>query len=382
MKAILCAVNSKFIHSSFAAHILYHHIDKTLLNVDVMEYSINDDMDSILRNLYQRGTEIFMFSVYIFNVEFVKKLIGKLKKILPSCIIILGGPEVSFNAEDFLSRNNAADIIIKGEGEYTLNNVLQALCNKDDLDGLFNIVFKRGKEIITTQEELHLIDLNDIIFPYNKENLTLFKNKIIYYESSRGCPFKCAYCMSSIEKQLRYKNLDKVFKELSFFIENKIPIVKFTDRTFNTDALRAQKIWQFIKDNNNHTTFHFEIAADLLTEENIALLIQMPSGFVQLEAGIQSINQQTLQAISRKNDLDKIKLYLKRLAKNTNIHIHTDLIAGLPCESYESFKESFNFVYDLHSDMLQLGFLKILKGSPMMDMLKDGAYVYDETAPY
>jgi radical SAM superfamily enzyme YgiQ (UPF0313 family) len=382
MKAVLCAVNSKFIHSSFAAHILYHHIDKTLLDVDVMEFSINDDMDSILRNLYKSDAEVFLFSVYIFNVEFIKKLIGKLKKIIPACIVILGGPEVSFDAEDFLSRINSADIIIKGEGEYTLNNVLRALYNKADLCGLSNIVYRKGEEIITTREEMNLMNLDDIIFPYNKENLALFKNKIIYYESSRGCPFQCAYCMSSVEKQLRYKSLNKVFNELSFFIENQIPIVKFTDRTFNTDASRAQKIWKFIKDNNTHTTFHFEIAADLLTEENISLLSQMPLAFVQLEAGIQSIKKQTLQAVSRKNDSDKIKSHLKQLTKNANIHIHTDLIAGLPFEDYKDFKKSFNFVYDLHSDMLQLGFLKLLKGSPMMDLLKDGAYVYDEAAPY
>jgi radical SAM superfamily enzyme YgiQ (UPF0313 family) len=382
MKTVFCAINSKFIHSSFAAHILYNHIDKSIADVVISEHSINDDMDLIISNLYESGAKIFLFSVYIFNVEYIKRLIAKLKKISPSFVVILGGPEVSFGCEEFLTQNRAADIIIKGEGEYTLNHVLRAIKNNTDLAGIDNIVFRSCSKLITTSQRPSLMDLDDVIFPYSQKNLAAFKNKIIYYESSRGCPYQCAYCMSSIEKQLRYKSLSKVFEELLFFIENKIPIVKLTDRTFNVDALRAQKIWQFIKENNSCTTFHFEIAADLLTEENITLLMQMPLGFVQLEAGIQTTKEQTLQAINRKCSLEKIAFNLTRLAKNANIHIHTDLIAGLPCESYEEFKKSFNFVYNLHSDMLQLGFLKILKGSPMIDLLKDGGYIYDEIAPY
>ncbi len=382
MKAVFCAINSKYIHTCLASHILINQIDKKLFDTELFEFSINDDIDTILKNIIKTNAQIYMFSVYIFNVEFIKKLISKLKKINPFCTIILGGPEVSFGWEEFLKNNPSADFIILGEGEYILNNLLTVLNNNDRLDAVDNIVYRQGNEIISAKKSDELISLDDIIFPYNLDNIKKFKNKIIYYESSRGCPYNCAYCMSANEKHTRYKSLDNVYKELTFFIENKVHIVKFTDRTFNADDSRAQKIWQFILNNNICTTFHFEISADILSEESISLLNKLPPHYVQLEAGVQSSKIETLKAINRKSNLNNLAFNISRLTEANNMHIHTDLIAGLPYESYDDFKKSFNFVYRLNSDMIQLGFLKILKGSPMVDMIAGGGYVYDDYAPY
>jgi len=382
MKTVFCGVNSKFIHTCLSAHILINHIDKKISDTVLLEYSINDNIDIVLKSLYEQAADVYLFSVYIFNVEIVKRIISKLKKILPYSVIILGGPEVSFDADKFLINNPSADIIVLGEGERTLNNLLAALAGNSDLRNVNNIAFKKGDKAEFTKRDDVLLNMDDIIFPYNEYNIKHFKNKIIYYESSRGCPYRCAYCMSANEKHLRYRSLDKVLIELMFFISHKVPIVKFTDRTFNADSMRAQRIWQIIMDNNICTTFHFEIAADILSEDNLALLKQMPSGFIQLEIGIQSIKAQTLLSVNRKCDLDKLQYNITELTKKDNIHIHTDLIAGLPYESYNEFKKSFNFVYSLNSHMIQLGFLKILKGSPMADMAEEYQYCYDEYAPY
>ncbi len=382
MKIVFCAVNSKFIHTCLAAHILINHINKKIFDVELFEYSINDEIDIILRNITHSNADVYLFSVYIFNVEFIKRIISKLKKINPSCKIILGGPEVSFVTEDFLKDNPSTDIIILGEGELILGKLLTAIKNGSGFDVIDNIAYRQGNEIISTDKSDELINMDDIIFPYNSDNIKDFKNKIIYYESSRGCPYSCAYCMSANDKYMRYKSLNKVFYELNFFIKNKVPIIKFTDRTFNADDIRAQKIWQYILDNNICTTFHFEISADILSDDSISLLCNMPPNYVQLEAGVQSAKQQTLKAVNRKTDLDKLANNLLRLTEASNMHIHTDLIAGLPYESYYDFKKSFNFVYRLNSHMIQLGFLKILKGSPMENMVKDCGYVYDDYAPY
>ncbi|NMC55937.1 MAG: radical SAM protein, partial [Eubacteriaceae bacterium] len=344
MEAIFCAINSKYIHTCLAAHILINHIDKNIFKVDLLQYSINDETDIVLKNIMQSKADIYMFSVYIFNVEFIKKIISKLKKINPACKIILGGPEVSFGSADFLKDNPSTDIIILGEGELILNKLLTAITNNNGFDRINNIVYRQGNEIISTDKTDELINMNDIIFPYNLDNIKCFKNKIMYYESSRGCPYSCAYCMSANDKHLRYKSLEKVFDELTFFIENKVPIIKFTDRTFNADDVRAQKIWQFILENNDCTTFHFEISADILSEDSVSLLNKMPPHYVQLEAGVQSAKQQTLKAVNRKTDLNNLEHNLMRLTEANNMHIHTDLIAGLPYESYDDFKSSFNFV--------------------------------------
>ena len=382
MKAVFCAINSKYIHTCLAAHILINHIDKSIFDVNLLEYSINDEIDIILKNITRSNTDVYMFSVYIFNVEFIKRIILKLKKINPACKIILGGPEVSFGTEYFLKDNSSADIIVLGEGELILYKLLTAIKNDSGLDAINNIAYRQGNEIISTDKSNKLINMDDIIFPYNSDNIKNFKNKIIYYESSRGCPYSCAYCMSANDKYIRYKSLDKVYEELIFFIEKRVPIVKFTDRTFNADDNRARKIWQFIKNNNICTTFHFEISADILSDDSISLLNKMPLNYVQLEAGVQSAKQQSLRAVNRKTNLDRLAHNLLQITKAGNIHIHTDLIAGLPYEGYEDFKSSFNFVYRLNSHMIQLGFLKILKGSPMEEMVKDGGYVYDNYAPY
>lgn len=382
MKFHFCAINSQFIHTCLAAHILCAEAAAKGFDCTLSEYSINDQMNAVIGELFGMRADVYLFPVYIFNVEYVKELIDTLKKVLPQCRIVLGGPEVTYGATFFLAQNTSADIIVLGEGEKPVAALLQALTAGDALSNVSNIAYRQDKNVMLSPQIEELIPMDSIAFPYHDGNITDYAHKILYYESMRGCPFSCAYCLSANEHTLRMKSLEKVYEELSFFIRHRIPIIKFTDRTFNVDARRALRIWQFIKEHNIATTFHFEIAADLLTEEHLALLENMPPDFVQLEIGIQSANEKTLQAVSRTTNLTNIATAVKRLVKTDNIHLHTDLIAGLPYETYESFRTSFNFVYALGAQMLQLGFLKILRGSPMEHIAHKQQYVYETRAPY
>ena len=364
-KILLCALNSKFIHSCLAVHSLKKFAvsrgyDKE--KISVKEFTINDTLDFILNGIFSENPDAVAFSVYIWNVDSVSKLCRILKKVSPDIQIILGGPEVSYTEKHPLFNENDFDFILKGEGEKSFFNLIST-----------------GK---VTDEKV--TDLNELPFPYDEENISLFENRIVYYETSRGCPFSCAYCLSSAEKGVRFLNLDRVKSELDFFASHNVRQVKFVDRTFNADKKRAYEIWKYIiesfKDKNMN--FHFEIAADLLDDNILSLLKTAPAGLMQLEIGIQSTNDETLTVSCRKTNTEKVLSNTEKLVSFSNINIHTDLIAGLPGESLEDFKKSFNDVYKLNSHQLQLGFLKLLHGTEMENISKNYDFCFSPYPPY
>ena len=380
MLVLLSALNAKFIHSSPALHSLYAY-SNFKENILIKEFTINQSKDKIVSEIIKLNPDIVCFSCYIWNIEMIKEITPVIKKIRPSIKIIFGGSEVSFQYEEILQKN-IADVIVIGEGEETFEKLMNFfILGEDTLSTIQGIAFMLNGIVQTTSKRTP-IPLDSLPFIY-KDNLEVFNNKILYYESSRGCPFSCAYCMSSIEKGVRFVPLERVFEELSFFLANKVRQVKFIDRTFNCDSKRAYAIWKFLIDNTNGiTNFHFEIAADLLTPELLTLLKEAPNGLFQFEIGVQSTNRDTLQAVMRKSDLSHLFDVVKKLKDFGNIHLHLDLIAGLPEEDYLSFQNSFNEVYNLHPDQLQLGFLKLLKGSALRENAHSLGIVYDEVAPY
>lgn len=364
-KILLCALNSKFIHSCLAVHSLKkfavtNGYDKE--KISIKEFTINDTLDFILNGIFSENPDAVAFSVYIWNVDFVSKLCRILKTVSPDIRIILGGPEVSYTEKHPLFDEKTFDFILKGEGEKSFFN------------------------LITTGEvtDEKIIDLNELPFTYDEENISLFENRIVYYETSRGCPFSCAYCLSSAEKGVRFLTLDRVKNELDFFANHNVRQVKFVDRTFNADKKRAYEIWKYIIESfsDKNMNFHFEIAADLLDENILNLLETAPTGLIQLEIGIQSTNNETLTLSCRKTDTEKVLSNTQKLVSFNNINIHTDLIAGLPGESIEDFKKSFNDVYALNSHQLQLGFLKLLHGTEMENISKRFDFSFSPYPPY
>ena len=313
----------------------------------------------------------------------MEELIYDLKKILPETIIWTGGPEVSYDAEKFLQKMPEVTGVICGEGEETFLELVKYYVNEGEktaLSDIKGIVFRRNGEIVRNSFR-EIMDMDKLVFPY--KNISLFEHKIIYYESSRGCPFSCSYCLSSIDKKLRFRSLSLVKEELQFFLDAKVPQVKFVDRTFNCKKEHALEIWNYIQQHDNGiTNFHFEIAADLLTDEEIQLIQTMRPGLIQLEIGVQSTNPQTIEEIRRKTSFEKISEKVKKVQEGKNVHQHLDLIAGLPYEGYESFKKSFCDVYALQPQQLQLGFLKLLKGSYMHEKAEDYECVCKGKEPY
>lgn len=381
MKILLVACNAKYIHSNLAVYNLKAYARAYDAHILLKEYTINQMKDDILRDIYRSNPDMVCFSCYIWNISFIKELIQDLSKILPGVTFWAGGPEVSFDAEHFLRENPQLTGIMTGEGEETFLELMEYYVDgKGDLKDIAGIVY-RDDEQIRSNGWRTVLDLSTIPFAY--EHLEDFKNRIIYYESSRGCPFSCSYCLSSIEKKLRFRSLDLVRKELQFFIDNQVPQVKFVDRTFNCRHDHAMEIWNYIKEHDNGVTnFHFEISADLLREEELEIMRDMRPGLIQLEIGVQSANPQTIKAIQRTMDLKKLAEVVDRVHSFGNIHQHLDLIAGLPWEDYESFSWSFNQVYAMKPEQLQLGFLKVLKGSAMMQSVKEYGIAYKEKEPY
>ena len=381
MKILLVACNAKYIHSNLAVYNLKAYARAYDAHILLKEYTINQMKDDILRDIYRSNPDMVCFSCYIWNISFIKELIQDLSKILPGVTFWAGGPEVSFDAEHFLRENPQLTGIMTGEGEETFLELMEYYVDgKGDLKDIAGIVY-RDDEQIRSNGWRTVLDLSTIPFAY--EHLEDFKNRISYYESSRGCPFSCSYCLSSIEKKLRFRSLDLVRKELQFFIDNQVPQVKFVDRTFNCRHDHAMEIWNYIKEHDNGVTnFHFEISADLLREEELEIMRDMRPGLIQLEIGVQSANPQTIKAIQRTMDLKKLAEVVDRVHSFGNIHQHLDLIAGLPWEDYESFSWSFNQVYAMKPEQLQLGFLKVLKGSAMMQSVKEYGIAYKEKEPY
>lgn len=394
MNILLTAINAKYIHSNLAVYSLRAYAagkcEKYKEEIGIAEYTINQPLDQILMDLYKRKPEVLCFSCYLWNIEYVEQLVAELGKIMPQTDIWLGGPEVSYHASHMLEQFPQVYGIMRGEGEETFLELAEFYYNSGKsleqcekvqrLKEIVGITFRDGEEIIETADR-SVMDLSKVPFVY--EDLDVFKNKIIYYESSRGCPFSCSYCLSSIDKCLRFRDLELVKKELQFFIDHEIPQVKFVDRTFNCKHSHSMEIWSYIKEHDKgKTNFHFEVAADLLNEEELNLISTMRPGLIQLEIGVQSTNEQTIKEIHRTMKFSQVTEVVNRVHAAKNIHQHLDLIAGLPFEDYNSFHKSFCDVYALRPEQLQLGFLKVLKGSYMEEKTKDYELLYQNRPPY
>ena len=382
MKILLVACNAKYIHSNLAVYDLQAYASDYADHIVLKEYTINQQKDDIMRDIYLEHPDVVCVSCYIWNLSFVKELMADLIKILPGADFWAGGPEVSYDAEKFLTENSEFKGVMVGEGEETFKELAGYYVEKNpqNLKNMTGICYRDGDQIIHNGWR-QIMDLSSIPFIY--KDLSEFKNRIIYYESSRGCPFSCSYCLSSIDKKLRFRDTETVKKELQFFIDNKVTQVKFVDRTFNCKHDHAMAIWKYINEHDNGVTnFHFEISADLLREEELQEMSTMRPGLIQLEIGVQSTNPDTIKAIHRTMDFEKLKGIVDRIHSFGNIHQHLDLIAGLPYEDYDSFRHSFNDVYALKPQQLQLGFLKVLKGSHMMEMCREYGIVYKTQEPY
>ena len=382
MKILLVACNAKYIHSNLAVYDLQAYASDYADHIVLKEYTINQQKDDIMRDIYLEHPDVVCVSCYIWNLSFVKELMADLIKILPGADFWAGGPEVSYDAEKFLTENSEFKGVMVGEGEETFKELAGYYVEKNpqDLKNMTGICYRDGDQIIHNGWR-QIMDLSSSPFIY--KDLSEFKNRIIYYESSRGCPFSCSYCLSSIDKKLRFRDTETVKKELQFFIDNKVPQVKFVDRTFNCKHDHAMAIWKYINEHDNGVTnFHFEISADLLREEELQEMSTMRPGLIQLEIGVQSTNPDTIKVIHRTMDFEKLKGIVDRIHSFGNIHQHLDLIAGLAYEDYDSFRHSFNDVYALKPQQLQLGFLKVLKGSHMMEMCREYGIVYKTQEPY
>ena len=394
MNHVLAAINAKYIHSNLAVYDLRAYAGAHGVPVAVREYTINQSMTEILADLYRQKPDVLAFSCYIWNISLVRDVAGELHKLLPGLPIWVGGPEVSFEAERFLEENVWAAGVMRGEGEQTYLELLNAYEGRADLAEVKGITYREGisddrgtgrsgriQDSPRVNADREPLELDRIPFPYG--DLTDLEHRIIYYESSRGCPFSCCYCLSSVDRRLRFRNLALVFEELQFFLDRRAPQVKFVDRTFNCRPDHARSVWQYLAEHDNGVTnFHFEVAADLLDEEMLRIMAGMRPGLIQLEIGVQSTNAQTLEAIGRVMDFERVKAVTTRIQAGRNVHRHLDLIAGLPHEDLQSFRKSFNEVYALEPDQLQLGFLKVLKGSRMYRMAKRWGCVYQSREPY
>ena len=382
MKILLAACNAKYIHSNLAVFDLKAYAREYDSHVILREYTINQLKDDILGDIYRTHPDVVCVSCYIWNITFVKELMQDLRKILPGVPFWVGGPEVSYDAEEFLSKNPAFNGVMVGEGEETFLELVKHYVEGNiPLENIKGIVYHKPDNTFLNNGWREIMDLSKVPFVY--EDLKDFENRIIYYESSRGCPFSCSYCLSSVDKRLRFRNLELVKKELQFFLDHKVPQVKFVDRTFNCKHDHAMAIWQYIKDHDNGiTNFHFEVSADLLRENELELISTMRPGLIQLEIGVQSTNPDTIRAIHRTMDFEKLTGIVNRIHSFKNIHQHLDLIAGLPYEDYDSFHKSFNDVYALKPQQLQLGFLKVLKGSHMKEMTSEYQIIHKEQEPY
>ena len=384
MKFLLAAINAKYIHSNPAIYSLKAYAGQQYAPfVELGEYTINQNISEILADIYKRKPDVIGFSCYIWNFTLVQELLREVHKILPEAELWLGGPEVSFQCQALFAQFPFVKGIMVGEGEETFLSLLKYYLGEGarSLEEIPGLALPEGN---TRNREL--VDISKVPFLYtagDTEGLKDFENRIIYYESSRGCPFRCSYCLSSIDKKVRLRDLELVKKELQFFLDRKVPQVKFIDRTFNCNHVHAKEIWRYILEHDNgETNFHFEVAADLLDEEELELLSRMRPGLVQLEIGVQTTNPVTLKEIRRVTDMDKLKNVVARIHAGQNIHMHLDLIAGLPYENYKSFAKSFGDVYAMKPEQLQLGFLKVLKGSYMYEMAESYGLQYLSQPPY
>ena len=428
MKFLLVAINAKYIHSNLGIYSLKAYAEKELrkkkkaalagtgeivsgvaeagvqgaeweadgavvtetqsvagvssgqVQVEIAEYTINHQMDQILQDIYRRKPDVIGFSCYIWNIQYIRPFLKDIPKVLPDVKIWMGGPEVYYRAESFLKEEPTVT-----EGEATLAELAEVYGEAEDIDirleQVRGIVFRKTSGEILHTPVRPLLPMDEIPFSYN--NLEGMEHRIIYYESSRGCPYSCSYCLSSIDKTVRFRSLDLVMKELDYFLERKVPQVKFVDRTFNCKKSHALAIWRYLLEHDNGVTnFHFEISADLIDEEELEVMEQMRPGLIQLEIGVQTTNPDTITEIRRKMNLDRLKQVVDKINGFHNIHQHLDLIVGLPYENYERFCQSFDDVYWMRPEQLQLGFLKVLTGSYMAEKTQDYGLLYHQEPPY
>lgn len=384
MNILLTAINAKYIHSNLAIYSLKANAGAYSDHVSLAEFTINNQKDYIIEEIFKRKPDVLCFSVYIWNLDYVEDVAREFHKICPDVPIWVGGPEVSYEVDRFLKEHPYIKGVIIGEGEDTFREVCAHYVEGNDVKKLGNIdgiAYRNENEQYLFTKARCLTDMSKLLFAYDR--MADFSNRIIYYESSRGCPFSCSYCLSSVDKTLRFRDLELVKEELKFFIDQKVPQIKFVDRTFNCKHEHAMEIWRFIKEHDNGVTnFHFEISADLLNEEELELISTMRPGLIQLEIGVQSTNEVTIKEIHRTMKLERLKEVVMRIQKNGNIHEHLDLIAGLPYEDYESFRNSFDEIYALKPNQLQLGFLKVLKGSYMFEHADEYGILYHDKPPY
>ena len=396
MKILLTAINAKYIHSNLAVYSLKAAAGQYADGIEIAEFTINNSPDYILEEIYKKKPDVLMFSCYIWNLNVIEEVIREYHKLCPKVPIWLGGPEVSFEVETFLQEHPQVKGIMMGEGEVTFRELCEYYMQDEDcvqkkensvLENIKGIAYRNETEYadaagtIQVNSWREIMSMSDIPFCYDR--MEDFSNRIIYYESSRGCPFSCSYCLSSVDKKLRFRDIELVKEELQFFIDQKVPQIKFVDRTFNCHHDHAMAIWQFIKERDNGVTnFHFEISADLINEAELELMSTMRPGLIQLEIGVQSTNEVTIQEIHRTMKLDRLKEIVNKVKSFGNIHQHLDLIAGLPYEDYKTFQKSFDEIYALQPNQLQMGFLKVLKGSYMFEHAKDYGILYHDKPPY
>lgn len=382
MKILLTTLNSKFIHTNLAIRYLKEFV-RDLIEVNMKEYTINNDLDYILKDIYKNEYDIILFSTYIWNVGDIVKLCDNLKKIRPNTKIALGGPEVSYDSYEAMKKYDFVDYILYGEGELIFRDLVLHLQGKMEINDVNGLVYRQGNEIIVNKPMELLQDLDEIPSPYENLNPKEYENRIVYYESSRGCPFNCQYCLSSTIPGLRYFSLDRIKSDLKALIDARVSQIKFIDRTFNANRKVAMEIMDFLmKNDNGYTTYHFEVTAYLIDDKMLEFLADCKEGLFQFEIGVQSTNEKTLDAVGRRDDFKKLSHVVQTVASYRNIHQHLDLIAGLPYEDYKSFENSFNDVFNLGIEHLQLGFLKMIKGTGMRKVADEHGFKYKDYAPY
>lgn len=375
-KIVLTAINSQYVHLNVAVRYLKKYVEKNSdIKLDIYETNINNQLMNIIKDLFEKQPDMIIFSTYIWNKEYVFSITKELKKILPDVKIALGGPEVSYEWDKIMAENQEIDYIFTGEGEKVLLNFFTK-----DISEVKGVVYREGDNLKYNGIEPIIENLDIIPFPYDDEELQ-DRTKIFYYESSRGCPFNCSYCMSSIDKSVRYYSIDRTKEDLKRFIDSPIKLLKFVDRTFNLSKEKYMAIWRFLLENYREgITFHFEINANIFDDETLDFLETVPKGYFQFEIGVQTIDAQAMKSIGRINKLEKLEHNIRRISRN--IHLHLDLIAGLPYETYDKFRESFDYVHRLKPEMIQLGFLKLLKGTKMYDEREKYGYKYFSKPPY
>ncbi|HBG04528.1 MAG: B12-binding domain-containing radical SAM protein [Geobacteraceae bacterium GWC2_58_44] len=382
MKILLATLHAKYVHTSLALPYLASACaDLPGLEFRILELTVNEQQDQLLSRLHAAEADVIMFSCYIWNTELTLKLASDLKQLAPGTFIVLGGPEVSFGAFDMMVRNGAVDCIVRGEGEETCRELLQALRDGAPLDEIAGISYREGEEVVANPERGAIAELATIPSPFAAGLVDLVK-PLVYYETSRGCPFSCAFCMSSIDSGVRSFPMERIRRDLSLLMESGVRTVKLVDRTFNYDAARANEIWRFIIEQNRSSKFHFEIAAELLTDDNLALLAQVPAGMFRFEIGVQSGGEETLAKVERRSSLEKLFDNVRRLKSTTKLTVHLDLVAGLPGESLQGFLASLQGLFALNPDHIQVEALKVMKGTPMRGIARKERYAYSEAAPY